>query len=86
MEWDVTVERTALLVRSLEAFGYNLGSHIGYIDLGLSRGFPQSLKAYSRTVSQIRPRPLPSTYFPVHYLIVLPFDVVGLQSDLLVAS
>jgi hypothetical protein len=39
------------------------------------RGFPQSLQENSRIVPYIRPWPLPSTTFPIHYSpIILSFD------------
>jgi hypothetical protein len=34
------------------------------------RGFPQSLQANARIVPQIKPWPLPSTAFPVHYSLI----------------
>jgi hypothetical protein len=31
------------------------------------RGFPRSLQENARIFAQIRPRPLPSTFFPIHH-------------------
>lgn len=53
--------------------GSNLGPEMGYHE-SLS-GFSQSLQANAGVVSQIRPRPLLSAPFPIHYsLIFLAFD------------
>jgi hypothetical protein len=46
---------------------------INYPDRGF-HGFSESFQAISRIVPQMRPWPLPSTSFPIHLLIVLPFD------------
>jgi hypothetical protein len=41
------------------------------------RGFPHSLQANTGIVPQIKPRPLPSTSFPIrHSPIILSFDVI----------
>jgi hypothetical protein len=49
------------------------------------RGYPQSLKTNAGTVPEIKPWPLPSMSFPIHYsLIILSFDVM--HSEVLTAS
>jgi hypothetical protein len=46
----------------------------------VSHDFPQSLQADARIVPQIRQLSLPSTFFPIHYsLIILPFDAIQLE-------
>jgi hypothetical protein len=37
------------------------------------RGFPQCFQINARIVHEIRPRPLPSTSFPIHYLLLIPY-------------
>jgi hypothetical protein len=58
------------------------GSYLGPdIDCLLAEGFRdflQSIQAYAEIVHQIRPRPLPSTFFPLYSSwITLWFDAIG---------
>jgi hypothetical protein len=49
------------------------------------RGFPQSIQENSGMVLLIKPRPLPPTFFPIHYsLLTLYFDTVLWTSESLV--
>jgi hypothetical protein len=53
--------------------GSNLGPKTGYRD----EGYSQPTQANFGIVLYIRPRPLPSTFFLIHYaLIILSFDVI----------
>jgi hypothetical protein len=48
------------------------------------RSFPQSVKGNTGIMPQIRPWPLPSTFFPIHYSLIIPsYDAV--QSEILTA-
>jgi hypothetical protein len=47
----------------------------GYPD-SVSSWFSQSLQANTVTLSYIRPRPLPSTLFPIRHSPILSFDAV----------
>ena len=50
--------------------GQNLGIETGCPELFC--GFNQSIHAYAGSVSEIRPWPLSSTSFPVHYSLIIP--------------
>jgi hypothetical protein len=62
------VKLLALLLR--EVWDSNLGQDIGYPVWRLSWSFSVSPGKY-RTVSQIRPQPLPSTSLPIHYRLII---------------
>jgi hypothetical protein len=60
---NFVVEWLALLLCIREVPGSNLGPETGYPDWG----FPQSFQANTEIVPFIRPRPLSSTSFSIHY-------------------
>jgi hypothetical protein len=53
-------------VKRREVSGLNLGRDIDNTNRHLSR-FSSVLQANAEIISLIRPRPLPSTFFPIHY-------------------
>ena len=62
-------ERVAVFLNCIRQ---GLGSNVAgapTILTGVCYGFPQSPQANTKTVPQIRPRPLPSTSFLIHYLL-----------------
>ena len=65
--WSVT-----LLACIWEVSVLNLSRVAAYHDV--FRTFPQSLRANSWIVPQIRPRLLPSTFYPITLQIILPVD------------
>lgn len=69
------IERLALLLRGREKSGSNLGPRpINVTEF--FRGMLQKLQKNAEIVNEIRPRPLPSTSFPICYssVFILPFD------------
>jgi len=60
-------ERAAVLLNCIrQGLGSNLAGAPTFLT-GVCYGFPQYLQANTKTVSQIRPRPLPSTSFLIYY-------------------
>jgi hypothetical protein len=56
-----------------EVLGSSLGSVTGCPEF--FRGIPQTLQTNAMIVSKIKPRPLPSKFFPIHHLLfILSFD------------
>jgi hypothetical protein len=67
------VKQISLLLCIQEILGSNLVTETSYSNM--FRLFYSAPKADVRTVSQIRPWPLSSTFFPIHLtLIMIPFD------------
>jgi hypothetical protein len=75
-------EWLTLLLRIREILGLNLGPKIDYPNQGFFRDFHQSLQTNPAIDPQIRPQPLPSTFFPIlHFVTFLPFHATVWTSD-----
>jgi hypothetical protein len=75
---NVVIEWLVLLLRIWKVTGSNIASESWLRFCG----FPQSFQANARIVPEMRPRPLPSISFPIHYsLIILSFEILSASSS-----
>jgi hypothetical protein len=68
---NVVVEWLTLLLRILRVLGSNLGTETGYPELRFFIVFLSPSRKIPGLYLKIRPRPLSSTPFPIHYSPVI---------------
>jgi hypothetical protein len=78
---SLLAEVESILTCIQEVPGANPARHTYCPDWALS-WFPLSLEANARIVSLIRPRPLPSTSFPIHYSLLTNQSKLSMNSPL----